>query len=413
MLTFVLNPIIETMKILSYILFSIIFFASWSCKRDGSNIVDNCNNCRTLEIHLQGQKYDRLILEATKYVPNIHDSRIYPIEGKQVEDYHWAFQIPDSIIKSLRYFSLKHKPFDFKTNTDFKISFMSVIKGDTAYSEIFTFDKNMNPIEGSFYDRSETDWFRYSVGDSIYIDEVTVLYDRFFINLENYKNTELEAIMKTEGMGMYKEAYQEQLKDKIAKAEKYSYSKYLLAELTYFRNSYDNRDDFRKVYEKFKNTEDEDTKFYKKIIDYYLKFDPQDFLFENIKLENSVTGAKELIIEDPEKYSLVVFSASWCGPCHKRIPMLKEIFSEKGNKINIIYISIDSEKTIQSWKNLLQKEGIPWRSLSLPNDENDMMKKYSVPGVPYMMLIHPDRKGEIIDDLMTKDDKEKMYEKLN
>ena len=29
------------------------------------------------------------------------------------------------------------------------------------------------------------------------------------------------------------------------------------------------------------------------------------------------------------------------------------------------------------------------------------------------MLIHPDGKGEIIDDLMTKDDKEKMYEKLN
>lgn len=401
------------MKKLTCILFSIILFALWSCKRDVSNVVDDCNNCTTLEIRLQGQKYERLLLEAIRYVPNIHDSRVYSIEGKQIKDYYWTFQIPDSIIQSLRYFSLKYKPFDFKTNTDFKISFLSIIEGDTTYSGRFTLDKSMNPIEGSFYDRSKTDLFRYSVGDSIYIEDVTLIYDKFYVNLENYKNTELEAIMKTEGMGMYKEAYQEQLKDEIAKAEKYSYSKYLLAELTYFRNSYDNRDDFRKVYEKFTNTEDEDTKFYKKIIDYYLKFDPQDFLFENIKLENSVTGAKELIIEEPEKYSLVVFSASWCGPCHKRIPILKEVFSEKGNKINIIYISIDSEKTIQSWKKLLKKEEIPWRSLSLPNDENDMMKKYSIPGVPYMMLVHPGGKGEVLENLMTKEDKEKLYRILN
>ena len=97
----------------------------------------------------------------------------------------------------------------------------------------------------------------------------------------------------------------------------------------------------------------------------------------------------------------MIFSASWCIPCLEEIPLLKELFNDLHNKLNMVYVSVDEPNTVTEWKNLMQKEQIPWRSVLAENDTKEIMRKYFVDGVPYVILVSPGglmRKIDIRDD---------------
>jgi len=68
---------------------------------------------------------------------------------------------------------------------------------------------------------------------------------------------------------------------------------------------------------------------------------------------------KEYIVSDITKYTFVIFSTSWCAPCHKLISLLKELYSKKNTVIEFIYISIDEDNRKKNWKELMVKEQIP------------------------------------------------------
>lgn len=106
-----------------------------------------------------------------------------------------------------------------------------------------------------------------------------------------------------------------------------------------------------------------------------------------------------------------MFSASWCKWCHKAIPLLKEIYEKKHEEIDLVYITIDEEKYMDYWRKLLEKESIPWRSLSLLYDEHGIAKNYGLYGIPYMMLISPDGEGQIF-NVYTEEDKRELYKLL-
>jgi len=55
---------------------------------------------------------------------------------------------------------------------------------------------------------------------------------------------------------------------------------------------------------------------------------------------------------------IIVFWASWCGPCRSEIPEIKEIYKKyKNSKVDIINISID--ENTNSWKKALVEEKMP------------------------------------------------------
>lgn len=111
--------------------------------------------------------------------------------------------------------------------------------------------------------------------------------------------------------------------------------------------------------------------------------------FQNMLFENSQTGIKEHIILSTQKYTLVIFSASWCAPCHKLIPILKELYQQKNREIDFVYVSIDQPQTKEAWRKLLIKEQIPWRSLST-NGDSSIFRRYRFAGIPCTFLIYPD-----------------------
>lgn len=94
------------------------------------------------------------------------------------------------------------------------------------------------------------------------------------------------------------------------------------------------------------------------------------------------------------KYVLIDFWASWCGPCKGEIPFLKtayERFHKKG--FEIVSVSLDDKK--QAWLNALRQYQMPWIQISdvkgFSSTVNDL---YHVPSIPKTLLL--DNKGKII-----------------
>jgi thiol-disulfide isomerase/thioredoxin len=131
--------------------------------------------------------------------------------------------------------------------------------------------------------------------------------------------------------------------------------------------------------------------------------------FENVSLTNATTGLLEPIIFDSTKFNLIIFSASWCIPCHALIPTLINVYNDLNPDLQMIYISLDEYKTVDNWKKLLKEKGIPWRSLLSAGHVKEIEDKYDAGGTPHMLLVYPDKSVKKI-DLRVKKDKEKLYQ---
>lgn len=92
------------------------------------------------------------------------------------------------------------------------------------------------------------------------------------------------------------------------------------------------------------------------------------------------------------KYVLADFWASWCGPCRREIPNLREL-EEKfgGEKFMVLGINVWDQEA--EFKKALEAEGINYAQL-YASDNQEATKLYGITGIPQIMLFGPD--GKII-----------------
>lgn len=89
------------------------------------------------------------------------------------------------------------------------------------------------------------------------------------------------------------------------------------------------------------------------------------------------------------KYLLVDFWASWCGPCRREFPYIKEAYKEYHERgFDILTISLDT--SVSQWKKACSEEGLPWMNAqSISGFKGKLAKLYHITFIPQNFLINP------------------------
>lgn len=96
------------------------------------------------------------------------------------------------------------------------------------------------------------------------------------------------------------------------------------------------------------------------------------------------------------KYVYVDVWATWCGPCKREIPFLKEVEGKyHGKNIEFVSTSIDRAKDHETWVQMVKDKELGGIQLFADKDwQSDFVRGYGIEGIPRFILIDPD--GNIV-----------------
>jgi len=121
-----------------------------------------------------------------------------------------------------------------------------------------------------------------------------------------------------------------------------------------------------------------------------------DFILENeqlpasIILNNEHSGMSDLFYDSP-KLSMLVFWASWCGPCRMEIPQLKSLYANF-EQTGIVIKSISIDEDSLNWKKAVKEEKMPWQQFLIPHKDIIKIKaQFLIGAVPTVVFVSRDR----------------------
>ncbi len=375
----------------------IVCIFQFSCK----NNADIPDHHVGLRLELQGKKYEKLVLFTQYPVKEFEPWAAKEFEGITSDGYHWLFIVPDSINQLTDGYNIKVRPFDFQNNRDTLLTFTTKEFPDGKKVKGITLEKKETILRGTYRTKDSESFADVDMGYLLvdtFVMSPTLIYDIYNLEIKEKteKRSDIELALLYPDFSTFKkeENYDKKLQEWATLVKQYPDSKYFLRQFVDQSTGYKNKNDMKLVFDNFspylKNT---DTG---KSVEVFLlkKIIPVDHI-DTLQLRNSKTNRLEPVVSDPSKPTLIVFSASWCGPCHKLIPTLKEIYAEYASSLNMVYISTDKEESVTAWKELMEKEQIPWRSLLAEDKTDGLYEKYAIKGIPFSMIIYKNKETEI------------------
>ncbi len=173
--------------------------------------------------------------------------------------------------------------------------------------------------------------------------------------------------------------------------KKYPYSYYLLQEIYKNKESYF-KQELQNITGYF-SKEIQATSEWKKLKQFTTDPTKQLTNFSTLYFESDANIILSLI-DTTKKINIVVLWASWCAPCRREIPLLKNIYEHSSSgEINIVSLSID--KVEKNWRKALVVENMPWKQLYISkNDIASIKEVFSFSAIP--LTIITDKKGNEI-----------------
>lgn len=101
--------------------------------------------------------------------------------------------------------------------------------------------------------------------------------------------------------------------------------------------------------------------------------------------DNRNISLKEVIENPTNRYVLVDFWATWCGPCRMYLPALKKTYEEYHAKGLEVY-SVSCDENIEQWKQFISEEGLEWINV-IGGAELPEADSYQIYGIPTTILI--------------------------
>lgn len=115
-----------------------------------------------------------------------------------------------------------------------------------------------------------------------------------------------------------------------------------------------------------------------------------EFNYENHK------GGTTSLADLKGNYVYIDVWATWCGPCIREIPSLKEVEADYSDKkVAFVSISIDVPKDYETWKSMVsEKELGGVQLLADSNWKSEFVQEYGIQGIPRFILLDPE--GNIV-----------------
>ncbi|MCL2414140.1 MAG: thioredoxin domain-containing protein [Bacteroidales bacterium] len=359
-------------------------------------------------IEFEGKRYDSLYLVLVSF--DRPDFRRDSIKGHSSDGYLWKFHYPDSLYDRIVtfYFNVPGSP----DTVSHSFIFNLVLQDNTLQTANFIFGRPSSHVIAR-YMRTTTLPNRHTrcreTGSPIL---KTYIIDNFEI-FTNDEEVILSLKVAHYGYGNISRSlsmgltYEEIIQRDMEFIRQHPNSQGMIIALRNSLRHFRSKDDIAKLFNLF--SEELQQSFYGQIIYKHIT----RTVFVNKKLATTWdTYVFEPILQDSSKYNLILFSASWCAPCIRLIPILKEIYQDLGQKLIMTYVSLDHERTAENWREKMYTHEIPWRSLIVLTREKGMAinDEYGIFAVPHNILVHPNSMKMEVLNLWEERDRQRLYE---
>lgn len=314
-------------------------------------------------------------------VENIPDGKIYLTEA-----HDWKVPLDSTICRN------GHFVFDIKPDSSF-YPYMAAIH---------FFDSTKSTKTGGLFYRNHTlgpDSLKYS-GDGFYLEKGLTRIEgnnlqRPFLRVYAGRETEIMYKNQFTDFGWLGNADSAQRLQRIAffkkEIKRYPFSYFLL------QSVYDGKEQYaeQELNEilSFFNTDVQASKLGDKFRKYLVNRVDDGKPYPNLRLQNTA-GSFQNMVDPNAELNMIVFWASWCGPCRMEIPVLKKIEKEyKGRGLTVVSVSIDKEQA--AWLKAIQQEKMPWPQLLIKeNDLETVKQQFNFSAIPF--VVFTDKNGKQI-----------------